>query len=905
MTDRQWQEAWEIFRTARDLPEDERRAFLTAIDTDPDVMDEVVTMLKESVDESIPEPPARVGTRFGRYEIVGILGSGGMGRVYSARDPELGRMVAIKFLAPEFAASRPAVDRLVREAKAASALNHPHIVTVYEVIRAADDIGIVMELIEGVSLRSFCGKPQEISQVIQWGCQIASALAAAHQRKIIHRDIKPENLMVRQDGILKVLDFGLARHIDTDGQTRSGQSSMMLAGTLNYMAPEQTRAEPATSAGDVFSLGLVLYELATGTHPFDAGSPIDTAHAIGHAQPKRPSSVNRGVPAALDAALLGMLEKDPARRPSAIQAGERLSGTPALGARTTSRQARWLAASVVTCLTAGVAVWLLRERSAAHTGTITTLTTTLPGSAKALKITPFASLDGSETAPSFSPDGRQIAFTWTREGRSSIYVKSIGPGEPRRLTSHAGPDTNPSWSPDGRLIAFLRGPATSKVAVMTVAAAGGAERRVGDIEDTLGYPGPIAWMADGKSLIVRDVGPSGPELFQLSLSNGEKRALTRSKMGGRFALSPDGRQLAVEHLAASDLVKICVLALGANTETCLVETFLDTHIAWSPDSRSLLLTNKLGLWRQSAAGGPITKLADGKFEGLVSDRQGRRLAFWRPYSDLNIWRIGTDGAPAEKLIASSLEDSEPEYSPDGNKILFRSSRSGNLELWVCSRDGSGAVQITSLGGHLGSARWSLDGRQIVFDAMTPNDKNAGIWLAPSKGGTARRLTPPDMPTNVPGWSHDGRSVYFMRHPGIWKIPVGGGSPTLIRSGEALDVTESPDSRFLYYRKGRAVPGIWRSPISGGKSDLVPGTETTFSRYWQLVKDRVYFVDPSGEQPALKYLDLTANRTQQLATLGTGLVVGPRGLTVSPDGHWILFTREDLTFSDIMLIEDFH
>jgi eukaryotic-like serine/threonine-protein kinase len=902
MTERQWQEAWEIFRTARDLPEDERPAFLTSVEIDPDVMGEVVSMLNEAADQLTPESTSRVGTRFGRYEIVGILGSGGMGRVYSARDPDLGRMVAIKFLAPELTASRPAVERLAREAKAASALNHPQIVTVHEVIRAADDIGIVMELIEGTSLRSLCGEPQEVSHVIQWGREIARALSAAHQRKIVHRDIKPENVMVRDDGILKVLDFGLARCVDRDGQTHSGQSSTMLAGTLNYMAPEQTRAEPATSASDVFSLGLVLYELATGMHPFGAASPIDTAHAIGHAPPKRPSSINPRIPAALNTLLLGMLEKDPVRRPSAIQVDERLSGMPAAGETTPRR--RWPAASLGLCLVAGFAVWLLHGRSAAPAERIAPLVTTLPGSGKALKITPFTSLDGSETDPAFSSDGGQIAFTWTRDGASSIYVKPIGPGEARRLTSHAGPDTNPAWSPDGQVIAFLRGPATSKVAVMTVPAAGGAERRVGDIEDTLGYPGPIAWMADGQSLVVRDAGPNGPELFQLSLATGVKRRLTPSKLGGRFAPSPDGRLLALERPAASDRVKICVLTLGDNAETCLAETLRDTHMAWSPDSRSLLLTNKLGLWRQFAAGGPVTKLADGKFDGLASDSQGRRLAFWRRYSDLNIWRIGTDGRPAAKLIASSQEDSEPEYSPDGSRILFRSTRSGNYELWVSSRDGSKAAQITSLGGHLGSGRWSPDGRQILFDAITPNDKNDGIWVTAATGGAARRLTPPEMPASVPGWSRDGQWVYFRHNSGIWKIPVSGGSPSPVASEEALDVTESPDGRFVYYRKGRAIPGIWRRPASGGSPGVVAGTETTFSRYWQFARGGIYFVDPSGEPPVLQFLDFAANRIQQLATMGTGLVIGPRGLTVSPDGRWILFTREDLSFSDIMLIEDF-
>jgi Tol biopolymer transport system component len=904
MTDRQWQEAWEIFRTARDLSEEERRAFLHSAQTDPEVMQEVVAMLHEASDQPVPAAPAREGSRFGRYEIVSMLGSGGMGRVYSARDPELGRMVAIKLLAPDLVPSRSAVERLRREAKAASALNHPHIVTVYEVIRAAEDIGIVMELVEGDSLRSFCGSPQEISRVVQWGAQIARALAAAHERSIVHRDIKPENLIVRRDGIVKVLDFGLARYLE-DGQTHTGQSSAMLAGTLNYMAPEQTRAEPATSASDIFSLGLVLYELATGTHPFRGASPIDTAHAIGHAEPKRPSSVNRDIPSALNALLLRMLDKNSAVRPSAIDVIEQLSGMPAARAARRSWRPARVAAAILLCLAAGLAVLRFREPAAGPPEAVTDLTTALPGSPKALRIMPFTSLDGSETDPAFSPDGRQIAFTWNREGASSIYVMPIGGGEPRRLTNHPGPDTNAAWSPDGQLVAFLRGPATSRVAVMTVPAVGGAERNVGYIEDTLGYPGPIAWMPDGQSLIVRDAVPHGPQLFRLSLATGEKRAITASKLGGGFALSPDGSQLALERSSPSDRVKICVLALGSNTEKCLSETLLGTNMAWLADNRTLLLSNKLGSWSQSVETGAVAKLTDERFEGLVSDRQGRRLAFSRRYSDLNIWRIGTDGTPAAKLIASSMEDSEPEYSPDGNRILFRSNRSGNFELWVCASDGSNAVQITSLGGHLGSGRWSPDSRQVAFDAMTPHDKNVGVWLAPSTGGSARRLTPREMPASVPSWSRDGRWIYFMSEAGVSKISSSGGASEKVTDDEGLDIAESPDGQFLYYRKGRSVPGIWRLPASGGQPALISGTETTFSRYWQLAKGGIYFVDPSGEPPALKYLDLIAGHAPLLAKLPAGLVVGPRGLTISPDGRWILFTREDLTFSDIMLVEDFH
>ena len=234
MNDEQWRRTWDIYATAADLDDEERRAFLASLTTDPEVLSEVISMLEEAraanLGRTLREPPNRSGTRFGRYEVGEMLSSGGMGEVYSAGDPELDRKVAIKFLSPEMAASRPAVERLIREAKAASALNHPHIITVYEVIRAKNDVAIAMELVEGRALRKFCGKPVDIVQVIHWGRQIAQALAAAHQRNNIHRDVKPENLMVRDDGILKVLDFGLAGQSGGEDQWASTTRFVALAG---------------------------------------------------------------------------------------------------------------------------------------------------------------------------------------------------------------------------------------------------------------------------------------------------------------------------------------------------------------------------------------------------------------------------------------------------------------------------------------------------------------------------------------------------------------------------------------------------------------------------------------------------------------------------------------------------
>lgn len=273
-----WKHAYEVFERAIEFPASERRLFARTATEDADVLRLVLTLIdrheqegdvqeagdQEAGDRDGSGPDGvdiQAGNRIGRYEIVGKLGQGGMGCVFSARDPELDRMVALKVLPPHVATTPAASERLVREARAASALNHPQIVTVHEVIRTGADVAIAMELVEGEALRRRCFTPQPIADVIHWGRQIAEALAAAHKAGIVHRDIKPENLMVRPDGYVKVLDFGLARQRIAAGQASATNASWMPGGTLNYMSPEQTRGETATSASDIFSLGIVLHEL--------------------------------------------------------------------------------------------------------------------------------------------------------------------------------------------------------------------------------------------------------------------------------------------------------------------------------------------------------------------------------------------------------------------------------------------------------------------------------------------------------------------------------------------------------------------------------------------------------------------------------------------------------------------
>jgi len=269
-----------------------------------------------------------IGQTLSHYRVLDAVGAGGMGVVYRAMDERLDRTVALKMLSEPLVLNRTAVDRLIREARAVSALNHPNIVTVHEIVETESSCFIVMEFVQGRTLRTIAAEPPSSELVVKLGGQIATALAVAHAAGIIHRDIKPENIMVRADGYVKVLDFGLARLIPIKSTQLTADTisvSGALVGTARYMSPEQVRGETVSGASDVFSLGLVLYELATGRHPFGADTGIGVLHAILSEPVLRPSRLNPEIPAALESLIIQMLEKDFRLRPTAAEVEAKLA----------------------------------------------------------------------------------------------------------------------------------------------------------------------------------------------------------------------------------------------------------------------------------------------------------------------------------------------------------------------------------------------------------------------------------------------------------------------------------------------------------------------------------------------------------------------------------------------------
>jgi eukaryotic-like serine/threonine-protein kinase len=431
MTPEEWNRLFDVFHAAREKSGGERVTVLDSACGENTLLRKAVEELlreDESANGFLSEPlfrsitgeprvsPIVAGQRLGRYVTVALIGRGGMGEVWSAQDTDLDRLVALKFLTSETLVGLDP-QLITREAKAASALNHHGIVTIHEVVPSGLSPAIVMELVEGEPLREVCGKPLPVSEVLDIVLQIAEALAAAHAGGVIHGDIKPENIFLRPDRYVKLLDFGLARKVTTEALAL-GYSPVL--GTLRYMSPEQARAEPLTPASDVFSLGLVLYELLAGQHAFPATSALDTAQGILEKKVASVSSLNPRVPARLDLLVQAMLVKEPSARPTAESVVRTLKElrNPRKGLLDSLTAAWKWAVVALLIFVACFAGWRWRQaRVAGNTATFSQITTLIP--------------ENRATAAAISPDGKIAAYA----NVDGIFLRSIQNGDTRTLSA--------------------------------------------------------------------------------------------------------------------------------------------------------------------------------------------------------------------------------------------------------------------------------------------------------------------------------------------------------------------------------------------------------------------------------------------------------------------------------------
>jgi serine/threonine protein kinase len=951
MSPERYERVMALFHAAGERAGENRAAFLAGACAGDDALrrevEELLAAAEKTqglLDEGLAELESTVtSAQFGPYRMEEKIGEGGMGMVFRAHDTKLNRPVAIKFLAGDVA-SAEARRRFQREAQMASSLNHPHILTVYDAGEWEGRQYLVTEYLSGGTLKSWVkAEPRTWRQVVELLVGVADGLAAAHAAGILHRDIKPGNILMHASGYAKLADFGLAKLAQAaapaakrkmaEGPTRPGA----VIGTIPYMSPEQAAGKELDARSDVFSFGTVLYEAVAGRRPFAGATDLETLQEILHGT-ARP--LGEETPAGLRGVIEKALEKDPADRYQSMRemvvdlrrlVRQSVEAPAPVVVRRTPR--RWIWAALLPVIPiAGFLAWQARRT---------------PKTVEPLRAVPLSTQPGVHRYPTFSPDGNYVAYTWTgpKQDNPDIYVQMIGAGSPLRLTTDPGNDFSPAWSPDGRSIAFLRRQwEAGKSELRLIPPLGGPERKVGDLRvrsQNFLPPPYITWCPDSKCLVVVEAERESEldSLFLISLETGVKNRLTNPQPPAEGdtnpALSPDGSWLVFRRqLGGLYNAELFSLPLGpAMTATGEARRLTPASLnggypTWMPDSKEILFTAQGSLWRLSLTGDStphrLPFVGEDSMMPVVSRPQsGRpsRLVYVRSFTDSNVWRLETSApgatasSPPAVFISSTRQDSSAEFSPDGRSVAFASQRSGEWEIWRADSDGSNAMQLTSMGSVLGLPRWSPDGERIIFYSNLEGQLD--VFQIPAMGGKPRNLTSHSANDLWASFSRDGQWIYFNSNRGssereIWRMPASGGDAFRLTHDPGVRPRESPDGAYLYYVQTMQMPSpLWRLPVAGGVpvkvlEGVVQGNFLVRERGIFYIdrssgEGAIYTVDrPSGET-RLQYFDFATGRSRTVArNLG---YVGV-GLTVSPDGRTILYTRMDVSVDDLMLVENF-
>ncbi len=759
------------------------------------------------------------GTRLGPYEIVSVLGKGGMGEVYRARDPRLNRDVAIKTSREEFN------DRFLREARAIAALNHPNICHLY-------DVGpnyLVMELVEGPTLEG--RGPTPLDEVLHLAAQIASALEAAHEKAITHRDLKPANIKLTPDGVVKVLDFGLAR-IDIPEPADPHNAPTLMAsptivgtilGTAAYMAPEQARGKVADKRADIWAFGVVLYELITGKRLFEGETISDVLASVLKHEPDLSA-----VPVKVRRLIAKCLEKEPKKRLRDVGDWEQLLtvAEPSQGGVPASQSKlkwRWAAVAASVILLAAVPVWM-RSREPDAASRILQYTIPLPEGATYLH------------SLALSPDGKTLAMSVTRAGKGELWLRRMDQIEAHAVRG-AEEGKYPFWSPDGRWVGFF-----AQGKLKKVAAGGGPAETLCDSPSPRGAtwgPDRTILFADANLGAILRVPDTGGKPEALPLDRGlhkQPQVLPGDQRVLYWLGNSTSQQLHVTRLNGRD----DVVMPGASSTTMSAAIYGGGYILQSRENT--LMATPFDASTGTVNGEPVllaeSVAASGDGNNLPASTAGTDMLVYKP-ADQNAglsqlsW-FDRSGKMLEAVGAPGVRLGEPAISPDGLSVAFaREDGGAGSDIWIRDLARGTETRLTAKNGEgKGNPHWSPSGNTLDY-----RNKNAGFLISANGQGKPRRVYATNLGLMISGWTPDGKFlIYNGQRPGgsqnnvLWLLPVEGKpEPKLLAEdeGNSRQCQVSPDGRWLtyvsdasgrdeiYVRPFPAGAGVWRVSTNGG------------------------------------------------------------------------------------------
>jgi serine/threonine protein kinase/Tol biopolymer transport system component len=983
ITPERWHRVKELFHAALERAPEERASFLSQACAGDEAMREEVESLLGATDADeflnqpayelaagmlVEESTLSAGQLVAHYKILASLGVGGMGEVYLAQDVRLGRSIALKILPVDFAKDERRVRRFEQEARAASALNHPNVCVIHEIGRTEDGRHfIAMEHVEGITLRQRMAQRRlQLSEVLDIAAQVAGALAAAHAAHIVHRDIKPENIMLRRDGYVKVLDFGLAKLTENLPKRRNLHEAStiahvhtepgMLMGTVKYMSPEQLREQPVDERTDIWSLGVVLHEMATGLTPFEAPTTNDTIALILERQPPAfvftdevPPEFKQLIEKALSKKVADRYQtardlasdlkklRHQIRRPNGVAATPKLLGQKTLShPRTAGSSPRETAddgtASAIIDKVKSQAVWTaefiiseIREhpKAAIFTGATAIFAILLllipvsPPPAPSSQMTPLTN-SGKSVCAAISPDGKSVAHVEQKDGMQELRVTGIATAGTSVLVP-AGEFNYKgiTYSRDGNYLYFTRAEQGESGTLYQLTLPGGTPRKMKDDVDS-----PVAFSPKGDrfSFVRLDQASAEYSLMVASIDGSAERPLATRRDGKVFSVygpawAPDEKTIVCaagwwDKGYHSNLVEVNVEDSHEKT-IGKQEWVLISQVAWLEDKSALIIsarehwTSPFQLWRISYPGGEVTKLTNdtNEYESVSLSRDGNTIVSVQNRQVAQVWVAPEGDAVRARAITSNVGRAYGLNWTSKGKIVFSSMAGNNLNISLVNPDGSDQTQLTVNAGDNFTPAASADGRFIVFASSRTGGLN--IWrMNADDGSDLKQLTFTDG-NSYPSCSPDGRWVFYDNQSSatttVWKVSIDGGVPVQVTQSYARMPIVSPDGQFIacrYYIAPRQR-GIAIIPFQGGPPvKLLPIPIMEWQRVqWINNGHALTYVNTANGAANIWSYDLDSGTTKQLTAFKTERIFA---YAWSPDEKQVACER-GAEMRDVMII----